>query len=84
MHMQDEGFTPGVLLCDAGLAGPSVGAVVEAVRHQCGQPIQACFFGGPADAALRAQWQEQGLVVLDKPVRPAKLRAWLRRVRACG
>ena len=84
LQLQEQGFAPGVLLCDAGLAGPSVGAVVEAVRQQCGQPIPACLFGGPADAALRAQWQEQGLVVLDKPVRPAKLRAWLRRVRASG
>lgn len=83
-QMQDQGFVPGVLLCDAGLAGPSVGAVVEAVRHPCGRPIPACILGAPADAALRASWEEQGLVVLDKPVRPAKLRAWLRRLRASG
>jgi hypothetical protein len=60
----------------------SLGAVVQAVRAHCGEPIQACLFGGPTDAVLREQWQEQGVVVLDKPVRPAKLRAWLRRLRA--
>ena len=91
LQMQDDGFEPGVLLCDAALAGlarhdgtqaatPLPGAVVDAVRRHCGEPIAACLFGGPADAALRAQWQEQGVVVLDKPVRPAKLRAWLRRL----
>jgi len=90
-QMQRDDFAPGVLLCDAALAGlaaheglhaavPSPGAVVEAVRRHCGEPIHACLFGGPADAILRAQWQEQGVVVLDKPVRPAKLRAWLRRL----
>ncbi len=93
LHMQDDGFVPGVVLCDyalAGLAGQdvmqataaSLGSVVQAVRAHCGEPIQACLFGGPTDAVLREQWQEQGVVVLDKPVRPAKLRAWLRRLRA--
>jgi hypothetical protein len=72
-----------VVLCDFALtATSSVGAVLDALRRQCGEPIQACLFGGPTDAVLRAQWQEQGVVVLDKPVRPAKLRAWLRRLRA--
>ena len=63
-------------------AGANLGAVVEAVRGYCGEPIPACVFGGPADAGLREHWQEQGVVVLDKPVRPAKLRAWLRRLKS--
>jgi CheY-like chemotaxis protein len=95
-QMQAKGFVPGVVLCDVALAGlggfagqevvhataASVGPVVQAVRVHCGEPIPACLFGGPANADLREQWQEQGVVVLDKPVRPAKLRAWLRRLRA--
>jgi hypothetical protein len=91
--MEADGFVPGVVLCDYALAGladqdgmqataASLGAVVEAVRTHCGEPIPACVFGGPADAGLREQWQEQGVVVLDKPVRPAKLRAWLRRLKS--
>jgi len=52
------------------------------LRRCVGVQIPACLFGGPGELALRAQWQEQGVVVLDKPVRPAKLRAWLRRLRA--
>jgi signal transduction histidine kinase len=93
VQMEADGFVPGVVLCDyalAGLAGQdvmqasaaSLGAVVEAVRGYCGEPIPACVFGGPADAGLREHWQEQGVVVLDKPVRPAKLRAWLRRLKS--
>jgi len=95
LQMQAGGFMPGVVLCDFALAGwashdvtqassPWAGVTVDAVRRHCGEPIQACLFGGPSDASLRAQWQEQGVVVLDKPVRPAKLRAWLRRLRAVG
>ena len=93
VQMRADGFVPGVVLCDyalAGLAGQdemqataaSLGPVVQAVRSRCGEPIPACLFGGPTDADLREQWQEQGVVVLDKPVRPAKLRAWLRRLKS--
>jgi CheY-like chemotaxis protein len=93
VQMQGGGCAPGVLLCDYSLAvlpgqgvtptASSLGmAVVDAVRYHGGQAIPVCLFGGPADAALRAQWQEQGLAVLDKPVRPAKLRAWLRRAKS--
>ena len=93
VQMQGGGCVPGVLLCDYSLAGlPGQGvtltasalglAVVDAVRHHGGQAIPVCLFGGPADADLRAQWQGQGLAVLDKPVRPAKLRAWLRRAKS--
>jgi CheY-like chemotaxis protein len=74
LQMQGGGFVPGVVLCDV--------AVVEAVQRHCGEQIEVCVFGGPADAAIRAQWQEQGVAVLDKPVRPAKLRAWLRRFKS--
>jgi hypothetical protein len=83
LQMQDDGFVPGVVLCDFALTATySAGPVLDALRHHCGEPFQVCLFGGPADAVLRAQWQERGVVVLDKPVRPAKLRAWLRRLRA--
>jgi CheY-like chemotaxis protein len=94
LRMKDEHFVPCVVLCDFSLAGPvgldaakpgtAVGAetgALAAVSHQCGTRVAACLFGGPGEAVLRAQWQEQGVVVLDKPVRPAKLRAWLRRLR---
>ena len=62
-------------------AGAELG-VLAALRQQCNTPVDACLFGAPSDTGMRAQWQEQGVVVLDKPVRPAKLRAWLRRLRA--
>jgi CheY-like chemotaxis protein len=95
LRMKHEEFLPSVVLCDFSLAGPvgldvakpgteELGAesgALAAVSHQCGTRIAACLFGGPGEAALRAHWQEQGVVVLDKPVRPAKLRAWLRRLR---
>lgn len=94
-RMQQENFQPRVLLCDFSLAGslaqdsaqsakaeaPALGAVAL-VSRQWGTPLAACLFGAPSDAGVRVQWQEQGVVMLEKPVRPAKLRAWLRRVRA--
>jgi signal transduction histidine kinase/CheY-like chemotaxis protein len=94
-RLQDGGFTPSAIVCDIALTRPSgVDAVqdgplslpdlgaVSVLRRCVGVQIPACLFGGPGELALRAQWQEQGVVVLDKPVRPAKLRAWLRRLRA--
>ena len=95
LRMQQEDFLPRVLLCDFSLAGPPAMDAVQTaaadlpelgalamVSRQCGTQLAACLFGAPSDSGLRAQWQEQGVVMLDKPVRPAKLRAWLRRVRA--
>jgi CheY-like chemotaxis protein len=93
LQMQVGDFVPGVVLCDVALTGftgqdavqsqfASLGAVVDTVRRRCGEQVEVCVLGGPADAALRAQWQQQGLAVLDKPVRPAKLRAWLRRFKS--
>jgi CheY-like chemotaxis protein len=94
-RLQDGDFAPSALVCDIALArppgvdaeqdglfpSPDLGAV-GVLRRCMGVQIPACLFDGPGEAALRAQWQEQGVVVLDKPVRPAKLRAWLRRLRA--
>ncbi len=62
-------------------AAAGLGALA-AVQQRCEVRVAACLFGAPGDTGLRAQWHEQGVVMLDKPVRPAKLRAWLRRVRA--
>jgi CheY-like chemotaxis protein len=54
---------------------------IHAVRLVCdtaGRQIAACLITGDTDANIKQQAQAAGLPLLYKPVRPAKLRNWLR------
>jgi len=48
------------------------------LRERAGRPIAACVISGDTDTKVVQQVQAAGLVLLGKPVRPAKLRGLLR------
>jgi signal transduction histidine kinase/ActR/RegA family two-component response regulator len=69
---------PDLIISDFRLGGGING--IEAVRklHEiAGRNIAACVISGDTDAAVRQQAKDFGLVLLSKPVRPAKLRSLL-------
>ena len=77
-QMQPERI-PDVIVSDYRLRGGSNGIeAIRMLREKAGQPIAACLISGDADARLRQLAQDAGLVLLQKPVRPAKLRSLLR------
>ncbi len=70
---------PDVIISDYRLRDGSNGIeAIRLLREKAGQPIAACLISGDADARLRQLAQDEGLVLLQKPVRPAKLRQLLR------
>lgn len=48
---------------------------VRQLRDAASRPLAACLISGDTDSHLKQQAQEAGLVLLHKPVRPAKLRS---------
>ena len=50
---------------------------VRQLREAANQPLAACLISGDTDSHLKQQAQEAGLLLLHKPVRPAKLRSLL-------
>jgi CheY-like chemotaxis protein len=74
-----SGQLPDVIVSDYRLRDGSNGIeAIRVLREKAGQPIAACLISGDADTQLRQLAQDAGLVVLQKPVRPAKLRQLLR------
>ena len=51
---------------------------VRMLRNLAGKDIAACVISGDTGAPVRQQIETAGLVLLNKPVRPAKLRALIR------
>jgi len=54
--------------------------VIEMVRSHARRKIPACLMSGDTDTALIQAAKFSGLILLHKPVRPAKLRSLLRRL----
>ena len=80
---QHDGVVPDVIVSDYRLPGGDDGmAVIAKVRAAAGVAIAACLISGDIDSALMQRAQEADLVLLHKPVRPAKLRALLRHLLA--
>ena len=70
---------PSLIISDLRLGGGINGIdAVQMLREAAGQQIAACVISGDTDANVRLQVQTAGLVLLSKPVRPAKLRSLLR------
>lgn len=70
---------PDIIISDLRL-GDGVNGI-EAVRRLqilAGQKIPACVISGDTDARARQEVEAAGLILLSKPVRPAKLRSVLR------
>lgn len=76
-----NGALPQVIVSDYRLGQGTNGLrVIAALRILANYPIAACLMSGDADADLLHAAKVAGLTVLHKPVRPAKLRAFLRRM----
>ncbi len=72
------GFVPEVILADLRLGEAMDGIdVVEALRRQCGRPVPALLISGDTGARELARVKESGLLLLTKPVAPARLRSAL-------
>ena len=72
---------PDLIISDYRLPGGAHGMeVIRQIRAAVGAPVPACLISGDADTALLARAQEAQLTLLQKPVRPAKLRSLIRRL----
>jgi CheY-like chemotaxis protein/two-component sensor histidine kinase len=70
---------PDFIVSDYRLPGVLNGIdAVRLVRQMAGHDIAACVISGDTEVNLRQQTLDAGLVLLRKPVRPAKLRSLLR------
>jgi signal transduction histidine kinase len=70
---------PEFILSDYRLPGQHNGIeAIRLLRGQLGHEVAACVISGDTEDAVRHQVQQAGLVLLQKPVRPAKLRSLLR------
>ena len=73
------GSLPDVIVSDYRLCDGGNGIeAIDRLRALAGREIIACLISGDTDARVRQQAQDAGLVLLQKPVRPAKLRSLLR------
>jgi signal transduction histidine kinase len=78
--MQPE-CLPDVLVSDYRLGDGDNGlSAISALRVLAGKEIPACLMSGDTDGELMQAARDAGLTLLHKPVRPAKLRALLRRL----
>jgi CheY-like chemotaxis protein len=78
--IEDHG-PPDVLVSDYRLADWVNGMdAVRQLRAAANRPIPACLMSGTSTPALVQAARDVGLTLLQKPVRPAKLRALVRRL----
>jgi CheY-like chemotaxis protein len=78
--IEDQG-SPDVLVSDYRLADWVNGMdAVRQLRAAANRPIPACLMSGTSTPALVQAARDVGLTLLQKPVRPAKLRALVRRL----
>jgi CheY-like chemotaxis protein len=70
-----------LIISDYRLPGSTDGlALIGQIRAAVGAAVPACLVSGDADAGLLVRAQEAQLTLLQKPVRPAKLRSLIRRL----
>jgi two-component system, sensor histidine kinase len=74
---------PDVIVSDYHLGASETGiACIAALRAQAGSDIAACLMSGETHEDFLQEVKQAGLPLLHKPVRPAKLRSLLRRMRS--
>ena len=70
---------PDFIVTDSRLLDQQNGVdAVHALRATAGRDIPACVISGDTDAAVKLRITQAGLLLLQKPVKPAKLRSVLR------
>lgn len=74
----EQGFQPDLLISDYRLPGGHDGLEAIAMVRGVAGSVPACLVSGDTDPAVRAQATAQDIPLLQKPVRPAKLRAVMR------
>lgn len=75
------GLMPDVIVSDYRLGNGDNGLhAIAALRTLAGRNIPACLMSGDTDGELMQAARQADLTLLHKPVRPAKLRALLRRL----
>lgn len=75
---RSEQFAPQVLLVDFDLAENINGIeLIKQLRRTIGRQIPAALVTASREPQVLAQCEEQHISYISKPVRPAKLRAWL-------
>lgn len=76
-----QGFRPDLLISDYRLSQEESGIdVTRRVRDACGRPLPVLLISGDTDTGFLQSAREAGLTLLHKPLRPAKLRALMRRL----
>jgi signal transduction histidine kinase len=81
MELATRGIIPQVIVSDYRLRGPRTGVdVIRALRNRFDPDLPAILISGDTAAETLREAQTEGLVLLHKPVRPAKLRALLNRL----
>ena len=76
----ESGDVPDFVISDYRLSGGTNGiAAIQTLRVLCGRLVPACLVSGDTEIDLKQQAAEMGLVLLKKPVQPAKLRSLIRR-----
>ncbi|MDP3699555.1 MAG: ATP-binding protein [Hylemonella sp.] len=81
LTLVEGGFVPDLVLSDFRLrAGESGMQTLTQLRASLGRPLPACLMSGDTDPELIQACRDAGLPLLHKPVRPAKLRALMRRL----
>jgi CheY-like chemotaxis protein len=79
-QIEDDG-APDLVVSDYRLADWVNGIdAVQQLRAAANRPIPACLMSGSSTPALVQAARDVGLTLLQKPVRPAKLRSLLRRL----
>jgi CheY-like chemotaxis protein len=75
-----NGLVPDVIVSDYSLRDETNGIeVIRQLRLAAGRPIPACLISGDTDPGLMQAARDASLILLHKPVRPAKLRSLIRR-----
>lgn len=83
MELSTRGVTPEVVVSDFRLQGSRNGIdVIRGVRNRYDPKLPAILISGDTGSDTLRLAQHEGLVLLHKPVRPAKLRALLNRLLA--
>ena len=75
------GEAPDAILADYHLDGDTGLAVIAALRARFGEDIEAVLITADRSAPVRRQAEEAGVHLLNKPLKPAALRALLQRAR---
>jgi signal transduction histidine kinase/CheY-like chemotaxis protein len=79
LHVE-SGQVPDFVISDYRMSGDTNGiAAIQTLRALCGHPVPACLISGDTEIDLKQQAAAMGLVLLKKPVQPAKLRNLIRR-----